>query len=46
VAELVVTHIDTSFHFDPQPLIDEAKQYFDGPISVAGDFYQVTVGTQ
>jgi ribonuclease Z len=46
VAELVMTHIDASFHFDPQPLIDEAKQYFDGLISVAGDLYQVTVGTQ
>ena len=46
VAELVMTHIDTSFHFDPQPLIDEARQYFDGPISVASDLYRITVGTK
>jgi len=45
VAELIITHIDTSFHFDPQPLIDEARQYFNGPISVASDLLQITVGT-
>jgi ribonuclease Z len=46
VAELVMTHIDTSFHLDPQPLIDEARQYFDGPVSVASDLHQLTVGTK
>jgi ribonuclease Z len=46
VSELIMTHIDSSFHFDSQPLIDEARQYFDGPISVASDLYQVNVGTQ
>ncbi|MFQ6028541.1 MAG: MBL fold metallo-hydrolase [Dehalococcoidia bacterium] len=44
VSELVLTHIDTPFHFDPQPLVDEARQYFDGPVSVASDLYQITVG--
>jgi ribonuclease Z len=46
VSELIMTHIDSSFHFDSQPLIDEARQYFDGPTSVASDLYQVNVGTQ
>lgn len=45
VSELILTHIDTPFHFDPQPLIDEARQHFDGPVSVAGDLRQLTVGT-
>ena len=40
---LIVTHIDTPFHFDPQPLADEARRYFDGPVSVASDLGQVTV---
>tara|TARA_B100000315_G_scaffold252072_1_gene288095 strand:+ start:459 stop:1283 length:825 start_codon:yes stop_codon:yes gene_type:complete len=45
VEELVITHIDTSFHLDPQPLIDDAARFFDGPISVASDLYQMTVAT-
>ena len=45
VAELVITHIDTPFHFNPQPLIDDARQYFDGPISVASDLYQIEIGS-
>ncbi|PKB68915.1 MAG: hypothetical protein BZY81_00245 [SAR202 cluster bacterium Io17-Chloro-G4] len=44
VRELVMTHIDSGFHADPQPLIDDARKYFDGPISVAHDLYQVSVG--
>jgi ribonuclease Z len=44
VAELVITHIDTAFHFNPQPLVAEARRYFDGPISVASDLYQTSVG--
>jgi ribonuclease Z len=44
-AELVITHIDTAFHFDPQPLVAEARRYFDGPIDVANDLGQITVGT-
>ena len=43
VAALVLTHIDTGFHFDPQPLIAEARRYYDGPISLAHDLYQMTV---
>ncbi len=45
VSELILTHIDTPFHFDPLPLIDEARQHFVGPISVAGDLSQFTVAT-
>lgn len=45
VAELVITHIATPFNFDTQPLLDEARQHFDGPITVAEDLYQMTVST-
>jgi hypothetical protein len=41
-----MTPRDSPCHFDQQPLLDEARPYFDGPISVAGDPFQVTVGTQ
>jgi ribonuclease Z len=44
VSELIITHIDSSFHFDTRPLLDEARQHFDGPVSVANDLYQVTIG--
>jgi ribonuclease Z len=44
VSALVLTHIDTPFHRDTQPLVDEARQHYDGPISVASDLYQMTVG--
>ena len=43
VEELILTHITNPFHFDPQPLVDEARQYFDGPVSVAHDLYTRTV---
>ena len=43
-SELIMTHIDTPFHSQNGPLIDEARQHFRGPVSVAGDLYQVTVG--
>lgn len=46
VSQLILTHIDTPFHFDPQPLLDEARQFFDGPISIASDLYQTTVSKQ
>jgi ribonuclease BN (tRNA processing enzyme) len=39
-----MTHLDSPFHFDQQPLLDEARRYFDGHISVASDLFQVTVG--
>jgi ribonuclease BN (tRNA processing enzyme) len=45
VEELVITHIDTPFHLDPQPLFDDAKRFFDGPITVASDLYQMTVAS-
>ena len=43
VSELILTHIDTPFHFDPQPLVDEARGFFDGTVSVASDLHQITV---
>ena len=45
VTELALTHIDSPFHFNTEPLLDEARRYFDGPTSVASDLYQMTVGT-
>jgi len=44
VSELILTHIDSPFHLDTQPLLDEARRYFDGRVSVAHDLYQVTIG--
>ena len=43
VGELILTHIDTPYHADTQPLVDEARRFFDGPVSVATDLRQVTV---
>lgn len=43
VAELVLTHLDSAFHTDPQPLIDDAKKHFNGPITAASDLHQITV---
>jgi ribonuclease BN (tRNA processing enzyme) len=43
VSELIITHIDSPFHSDTQPLLHEARQHFDGPVSVAHDLYQVTI---
>ena len=42
-SELILTHIDTPFHSQNEPLVDEARQHFSGPIAVAADLYQVTV---
>lgn len=44
VAELVMTHIDSPLHFDTQPLVDDARKHFDGPVSVATDLFQMTSG--
>ena len=44
VQELIMTHIDSPLHADTQPLIDDARKYFEGPISVAHDLYKVSVG--
>ena len=43
VQELVLTHISTAHHADTQPLLDEARQHFQGPISVASDLFQISV---
>ena len=43
VSELIVTHIDSPFHADTRPLVDEARRHFDGPVSVAHDLYQVSI---
>ena len=43
VGELILTHIDTPYHEITQSLVDEARQFFDGPVSVARDLLQVTV---
>lgn len=42
-SELIITHIDSPFHGNTQPLLDEARQHFDGPVSVAHDLHQVTI---
>ena len=42
--QLIITHIDTPFHRDTQPLLEEARQHFGGPIAVAEDLFQVAVG--
>ncbi len=43
VKELVLTHLDTGFHQDQQPLLDDAKKHYSGPISAAFDLRQITV---
>ncbi|MCH8351802.1 MAG: MBL fold metallo-hydrolase [Chloroflexi bacterium] len=45
VEELVLTHITNPFHADTQPLIDEARQQYEGPVSTASDLHQLTVET-
>ena len=43
VAELVLTHIDSVYNQNPQPLLDDAKKYYRGPISAATDLHQMIV---
>ncbi len=43
VDELILTHLDTNFSREPQPLIDDAQKHFNGPISAVRDLHQVTV---
>ena len=45
VDELVITHISTAFSSDTQPLIDDARLHYQGPISAANDLTVVTVAT-
>jgi ribonuclease BN (tRNA processing enzyme) len=42
---LIITHITPSFHANTQPLVDDAKLHFQGPITAANDLTQVTVAT-
>ena len=44
VAELIITHIDTPFSADTQPLIDDARLHYQGPVSAANDLTVVVVG--
>ncbi len=46
VAELVLTHFDSEFAVNTQPLLDDAKKHFNGPTSAATDLYQITVSGQ
>ena len=41
--QLVITHIDTPFHANTGPLLDEARAHYDGPVSVADDLCITTV---
>ena len=43
VDELILTHLDTSFSREPQPLIEDAKKHFNGPVSAVRDLQQVIV---
>jgi len=45
VKSLTLTHIDNPFHLNTQALLDDARTHFDGPIDVATDLYQITVGS-
>ena len=45
VAQLVLTHLDSEFDADPQPLIDDAKKHYQGPTSAAADLDQITVSS-
>jgi len=43
VAELVLTHLDSDYHANPQPLLDDAQKHYTGPTSAATDLHQITV---
>lgn len=45
VAELVITHIDSGFDSNTQPLLDDAQKHFKGPISAATDLLQITISS-
>lgn len=44
VARLALTHLTDAYHADAQPLGEEAAQRYAGPISLAHDMYQITLG--
>ena len=41
---LAITHLTDTYHADPQPLGTEAAEYYTGPISLAYDLQQITLG--
>jgi ribonuclease Z len=45
VAELVLTHLDSDYHTNPQPLLEDAKKHYGGPTSAATDLHQITVSS-
>ena len=45
VAELILTHLDSNYHDNPTPLLDDAKKHYSGPTSAATDLYQVIVSS-
>ena len=44
VASLILTHLTDRYHADPEPLAVEAAQLYTGPIALANDLQQVTLG--
>ena len=43
VAELILTHLDSGYNDNPQPLLDDAKKHYSGPITAATDLHQIIV---
>ena len=43
VGELVITHLDSAFDANPQPMLDDAMKYYSGPTSAATDLHQITI---
>ena len=44
VASLVLTHLTDAYHVDSDPLGIEAAQFYTGPIALAHDCQQITLG--
>ena len=44
VASLVLTHLTDAYHADSEPLGIEAAQYYTGPIAIAQDCQEITLG--
>ena len=45
VKQLVMTHIDTTYHSSSGLLVKEAAEYYEGPISVAHDLFRINVAS-
>ena len=43
-ASLAITHLTDTYHADPEPLGVEAAQFYQGPITIAQDCLQITLG--